>query len=78
MFALLGVIDRDFRIAPFKEAAQFSLEVNARQIVELIGRHPMGFHNLYSYDKAFWREIVEFYVPPSSELRNESFYSFFN
>jgi hypothetical protein len=78
MFALLGVIDRDFKIAPFWEAARFSMEINARQIVESIGMHPMGFHNLYAYDKAFWREIVEVYLSPSSELLNDSFYSFFS
>jgi hypothetical protein len=58
MFALIGLIDKDYRVATFADAAAFSLEVSAREIIQLTGRYPMGFHNLHTYDKDLWDVVV--------------------
>ncbi len=34
MFALLGVIDSDFKIAPFWEAVRFSMEINGGRVMK--------------------------------------------
>jgi hypothetical protein len=61
MFGLLGLIDKEYRIATLADAAAFSLEVSAREIINITGNHPMGFHKLYEYDREFWEEVLSNY-----------------
>ena len=61
MFGLLGLIDKDYRVATLADAAAFSLEVSAREIINITGKYPMGFHKLYEYDRVLWDELLNEY-----------------
>ena len=55
--AYIGLIDPRFKVADHETAVRFSLELNARNQIELTGVLPMGFHAMYKYDPEFWMQI---------------------
>ena len=57
LFAYIGIIDSGFKVADQETAVRFSLELNARNQIELNGILPMGFHAMYKYDPVLWMQI---------------------
>lgn len=53
---------KDFKIAPVKEAIQFSFEVKPEFLYKINqNRLPMGCHAWWKYDSEFWKPFIESY-----------------
>lgn len=57
VFAIIALIDNDFKIGKHSDACNFSLELKARETFSLTKKLPFGFHALYKYDLKMWYEL---------------------
>ncbi len=57
VFSLIGLIDPNFKICDYKNACNFALELNAREILNNTHELPFGFHALFKYDLDLWYEL---------------------
>jgi len=67
LLAILGIVDKTFKIPGCKEAARFSLELNARESILTTGKLPMGFHALFKYDPSLFDFLF-----PEAKLQDHS------
>jgi hypothetical protein len=68
LLAILGIVDKTFKIPGCMEAARFSLELNARESILASGKLPMGFHALFKYDS----NLFDFLFPEAKLPDNSS------
>ena len=57
LYAFVGLIDPEFKLASRNMAVEFSLELDAKRAIRDSGKFPMGFHAMYKYDLDLWRNI---------------------
>ena len=59
LFGFLGLIDPQFKLAPYHDACLFSLELLAKETIGKTKKIPMGFHALEKHDPLMWSLITQ-------------------
>jgi hypothetical protein len=59
MISTLAGMDDGFRLADYRQACRFSLELLPSQVLAVTGQLPMGFHNLKNHDSDLWGYLIK-------------------